>query len=298
MYADAMQEILEIIVPTFFVIALGALFGRVSKVSPAVLIDVALYVATPCLVLDSLMAQPIVLGEAVWLWLSCLLSIAGPYAIARLVLLRSKITHSGFYLPIMFANLINIPVPIIYLAFGTEGVANAILFYVPQGLLIYSLAIYIAAGQEGLRHGLRAMARTPLLYAAVLGIILNLSGVTLPALVEGSLEFMGRAAVPLFLLVLGMTMGKVRFAHLPLSALAAVIRMGGGFAFGLLAVWLFDLTGVARAVVLFESAMPAAIFTAVVCTKYKNEAELVASVVLLTTLLSIGVIPLLLYFLL
>jgi predicted permease len=175
MYADAMQEILSIIVPTFFVIAVGALFGRVSRASPAVLIDVALYVATPCLVLDSLMAQPIVLGEAVWLWLSCLLSIAGPYVIARLVLVRSKARHSGFYLPIMFANLINIPVPIIYLAFGAEGVANAILFYVPQGLLIYSLAIYIAAGQEGLRHGLRAMARTPLLYAAVLGIVLNLS---------------------------------------------------------------------------------------------------------------------------
>jgi len=293
-----MEQIVGIVVPTFFIIALGAIFGRVSKASPAVLIDVALFVATPCLVLDSLMAQPIVLGEAVWLWLSCLLTVAGPYAIARLVLLRSKTKHSGFYLPIMFGNLINIPVPILYLAFGTEGVANAVLFYVPQGLLIYSVAIYIAAGQEGLRYGVRAMLRTPLLYAAVLGIVLNLAGVQLPRLVADSLGFMGRAAVPLMLLVLGMTMGKVRFSHLPLSFLAAVIRMGGGFLFGLLAVWLFDLTGVARAVVLFESAMPAAIFNAAVCTKYKNEPELVASVVLLTTLFSIGVIPLLLYFLL
>ena len=293
-----MEQIVGIVVPTFFIIALGAIFGRVSKASPAVLIDVALFVATPCLVLDSLMAQPIVLGEAVWLWLSCLLTVAGPYAIARLVLLRSKTKHSGFYLPIMFGNLINIPVPILYLAFGTEGVANAVLFYVPQGLLIYSVAIYIAAGQEGLRYGVRAMLKTPLLYAAVLGIVLNLAGVELPKLVADSLGFMGRAAVPLMLLVLGMTMGKVRFSHLPLSLLAAVIRMGGGFLFGLLAVWLFDLTGVARAVVLFESAMPAAIFNAAVCTKYKNEPELVASVVLLTTLFSIGVIPLLLYFLL
>lgn len=293
-----MEQIVGIVVPTFFIIALGAIFGRVSKASPAVLIDVALFVATPCLVLDSLMAQPIVLGEAVWLWLSCLMTVAGPYAIARLVLLRSKTKHSGFYLPIMFGNLINIPVPILYLAFGTEGVANAVLFYVPQGLLIYSVAIYIAAGQEGLRYGVRAMLKTPLLYAAVLGIVLNLAGVQLPRLMADSLGFMGRAAVPLMLLVLGMTMGKVRFSHLPLSFLAAVIRMGGGFLFGLLAVWLFDLTGVARAVVLFESAMPAAIFNAAVCTKYKNEPELVASVVLLTTLFSIGVIPLLLYFLL
>jgi len=298
MYAEQMQQIINVIAPSFFIIALGFLFGRVSKASPITLIDVALYIATPCLVLSSLLASPIVLGEAVWLWASCLLAIAGPYVIGRLVFLRSRTKHSGLYLPIMFANLINIPLPIMYLAFGTEGVAKTILYYVPQGLLIYSVAIYIAAGQAGLRQGLHAMVRTPLLYTAVLGVVLNLAGVTLPALFMDSLEFMGQAAVPLFLLVLGMTMGKVRFSHLPLTVVASVIRMGGGFCFGLLAVWLFDLTGIARVVVLFESAMPAAIFTSVVCTKYKNEAELVASVVLLTTLLSIGVIPLLLYFLL
>jgi predicted permease len=141
------------------------------------------------------------------------------------------------------------------------------------------------------------MVRTPLLYAAVLGVVLNLSGAVLPGLVMDSLRFMGQAAVPLFLLVLGMTMGKVNVSHLPLTAVASVIRMGGGFAFGLLAVWAFGLTGLTRSIVLFESAMPAAIYTAALCTKYKNEAELVSSVVLLTTLLSVGVIPLLLYFL-
>lgn len=292
------MQIIAIIAPSFFIIALGFLFGHFGRYSPAVLIDVALYLATPALVLTSLLAHPIALTDAVWLWASCLLTIVGPYLLARLILSRSRTKHSGLYLPIMFANLINIPLPIIFLAFGTEGVANAILFYVPQGLLIYSLGIYIAAGHEGLHQGLHAMVRTPLLYTAVLGVVLNLAGVTLPTLLDDSLRFMGQAAVPLFLLVLGMTMGKVRFSHLPLTLLAGVLRMGGGFAFGLLAVWLFGLTGIARAVVLFESAMPAAIFTAVVSTKYDNEPELVSSVVLLTTLVSIGIIPLLLYFLL
>ena len=298
MYADAMQQILTIITPTFFIIALGYLFGRVSRASPAVLIDVVIYLATPCLVLTSLLAQPIVVGEAVWLWASCLLTIAGPYLLARLVFLRSRTKHSGLYLPIMFANLINLPLPIVYLAFGTEGVAMTVLFYIPQGFLIYSLGVYLAAGQEGLKPGLRAMARTPLLYTAVLGVALNLAGVTLPTLLYDSLKFMGTATIPLILVVLGMTIGSVKLTHVPLSLLAGVLRMGGGFAFGLLAVWAFGLTGMARNIVLFESAMPAAILTAVLCTKYRNEAELVSSVVLMTTLASIVVIPVLLYFLL
>ncbi len=298
MYADSMQQIINIVTPTFFIIALGFLFGRVSRATPAVLIDVVIYLATPCLVFTSLLASPIVVGDAVWLWASCLLTIVGPYLLARLVFLRSRAKHSGLYLPIMFGNLINLPLPILYLAFGTEGVAMAVLFYIPQGMLIYSLGVYLAAGQEGLRPGLRAMARTPLLYTAVLGVVLNLAGVTLPPLLESSLRFMGQAAIPLILVVLGMTIGRVRLTHVPLSLLASALRMGGGFAFGLLAVWVFGLTGLTRSVVLFESAMPAAILSVALCTKYHNEAELVSSVVFTTTLASIVVIPVLLYFLL
>ena len=293
-----MQQIAAIVAPTFFVIALGFVFGRVSQASPAILIDVVIYLATPCLVFTALLASPIVIGEAVWLWASCLLTIVGPYLLARLLFLRSRTKHSGLYLPIMFGNLINLPLPILYLAFGAEGVALAVLFYIPQGFLIYSLGVYLAAGHEGLRPGLRAMARTPLLYTAVLGVILNLAGVHLPALLNDSLEFMGQAAIPLILVVLGMTMGRVRLTHIPMSLLASALRMGGGFAFGLLAVWAFGLSGLTRSVVLFESAMPSAILTVALCTKYHNEPELVSSVVFTTTLASIGVVPVLLYFLL
>jgi predicted permease len=78
---------------------------------------------------------------------------------------------------------------------------------------------------------------------------------------------------------------------------ASVIRMGGGFCLGLLAVWLFKLTGIPRAVVLFEAAMPSAVFATVLATRYKNEEELVSSVVLATTVMSVVVIPVLVYYL-
>ncbi len=43
--------------------------------------------------------------------------------------------------------------------------------------------------------------------------------------------------------------------------------------------------------------MPSAVFVSVLTAKYKNEEELVSSVVLTTTLMAIAVIPALLYFL-
>lgn len=292
-----MQQIVTIITPTFFTIALGYLFGRLNRSSSAVLVDAAMYIAVPCLVFTSILSSPIVVHEAARIWASCLLVMAGTFLVARFVFAFGRTKHSALYLPIVFGNAVNIPFPIIYMAFGAEGLASAVLYYMPNGILIYSLGIYIAAGHSGLRQGLRETVRIPLVYAALLGLALNLAGVTLPALMMDSLRFLGQAAIPLVLLVLGMNICRIRPSHLSLTLMAGVLRMGGGFAFGLLAVLLLGLTGIPRAVVILEAAMPSAVFTALAATKYKNEAELVSSVVLATTLASVVVIPVLLYYL-
>jgi predicted permease len=70
--------------------------------------------------------------------------------------------------------------------------------------------------------------------------------------------------------------------------------LGGGLAIGLLMVYLFNITGIFRSVVILMSAMPAAVNTYTIAAKYRNEPELVASVVLVTTIASLVTIPFLL----
>jgi predicted permease len=297
-YFYGVEQIINIIGPTVFAIALGYMYGRVSRgASVGTLIDVAIFIATPCLVFYSLYTSTIVIGDALSIWASGLMIMGGSFVIAWLVFGIRRKGSSALYLPIAFMNTINIPFPILYLAFGDEGVANAVLFYIPNGLLIYSLGIYLASGHKELRQGIKAVLHTPLIYAAVLGLVLNLTGVPLPRVATNSVEFVGRASVPLMLLVLGMNVGRYRFAQIPVTLMASVIRMGGGFALGLLAVWLLGMTGVPRAVVLFQAAMPSAVATAILCSKYDNQAELVSSIVLTTTIMAVGVIPALLYYL-
>ena len=296
-YPGPVEQIINVIGPTIFAVALGYLLGRVSRANSATLIDVAMFIATPCLVFSSMYSSTILMGEAVRLWASCLITMAGTFVIAWLAFGLMRKRRSGLYLPIIFANTINIPLPIIYLAFGDEGVAKAMLYYIPNGLLVYSLGVYMASGHSNLRQGIGAVLRTPLIYAAVIALVLNVLGVPVPGVVINATKFVGQAAVPLMLLILGMTIGHIRFSQMPLTLAASVIRMGGGFAVGLLAVWLLGMTGVPRAVVLFEAAMPSAVVVSILTTKYKNEAELVSSIVLTTTLMAVGVIPALLYYL-
>jgi hypothetical protein len=89
----------------------------------------------------------------------------------------------------------------------------------------------------------------------------------------------------------------MRFTEMPATLVASVIRMGGGFLLGVLAVWVLGIAGVPRAVVLLEAAMPSAVFATVLASRYRNEAELVSSVVLTSTIMSIVVIPVLIYYL-
>ncbi len=292
-----MHQIVSIMGPTLFAIAVGYIFGRISHASVSTLVNVGLYVATPCLVFSSLYSATFVLEGAAKMWASCLIIVVGTFVVAWVVFGLTWKKHRVLYLPVVFQNAINIPLPIITLAFGPEGVAQMMLFYIPYALLLNTVGIYMASGHKGLREGLLEIVRTPLIYAVVFGLIFNLTGVELPDVVGRSLDLVGGAAVPLMLIVLGMTMRGLRFTELPATLVASVIRMAGGFCLGLLAVWLFGLTGIPRAVVLFEAAMPSAVICAVLATRYKNEAELVSSVVLASTIISIVVIPVLVYYL-
>jgi len=289
------EQIVSIIGPTLFAIALGYIFGRMSRASTAPMVNVTMYVATPCLVFSSVYSSTIVISDAAKMWASCLLIMAGTFVVAWIVFGLVWKKHTALYLPIVFMNTINIPLPIIKLAFGDAGVAQTMLFYIPYALLINCLAVYVASGQKGFRSGLGAMLRTPLIYAVVLGLVLNLAGAVLPKVVTEAVGLVGDAAVPLMLLVLGMTIGQIRLSEIPATVVASVIRVGVGFSLGLFAVWLFGFTGIPRAVVLFEAAMPSAVFTSVLASRYQNEAELVSSVVLATTLMGLAVIPALVY---
>jgi predicted permease len=296
-YPGLMHQIVTIIGPTLFAVVLGYLFGRVSRASEATLVNVSLYVATPCLVFSSMYSSKVVISGAAKMWASYLIILIGTFLIAWLVFGLVWKKHSALYLPIVFQNTINIPLPIITLAFGPEGVAQAMIFYIPYALLLNTLGVCMASGRKGLKEGLFVILRTPLIYAVVLALALNFSGAVLPEVVNKSFSLVGAASVPLMLLVLGMTMRGIRFTQIAATLTASVIRMGGGFCLGLLAVWALGLTGIPRAIVLFEAAMPSAMFASVLASRYENETELVSSVVLATTLMSVVAIPALLYYL-
>lgn len=288
-----MPNIIDIVLPTFIVIFIGYLIGRLTKIDMAAVVDIALYIGAPALVFISLLNKKIVLVDAAKVWAAAIIIMFGCGIIAWLVFKILKQRHSGLYVSISMMNTMNIPFPVVYLAYGVEGLIAATLFYIPNSLLMSSLGVYIMAGRRW-RESIKEVFKLPIIYAAALGLILNLLDVNVPELVIGSLDLIAMMALPLVLLVLGYNLSKARMTSFPTTLLASFLRMGIGLVIGLFVVNFLDITSIFRSVVILVSAMPAAAMSSILATKYGNEADLVSSVVFLTTIASLIIIPFLL----
>jgi malate permease and related proteins len=291
-----MLNILNIVLPTFIVIIIGFILGKVKKLDMSVVVELLFWIGIPVLAFTAMTSKNIVLLDASKIWLSALIVMAGTALVAMVAFRLTRMKHSGLYVPIIILNAVNIPFPVMQMAYGQDGLQNATLFYIPVTLLSFSVGIMILS-RRNWKDGLLETAKVPAIYGAVLGLAVNLLHIKVPDLVLQPLTVIGSIVIPLTLLVLGYRLSSVKITDAPATALASAIRVGGGLGFGLLSVTLLGLTGVPRSVVILDAAMPSAANTSILAMKYGNEAELVSSVVFVTTVASLLIIPLLLYIL-
>ena len=98
---------------------------------------------------------------------------------------------------------------------------------------------------------------------------------------------LGDAAIPTFLVLLGMLLRRVNLrGNLPALSLAVAMRLLASPALAVLLVPLFGLTGIARQAGILEAAMPAAVMTTVLATEFEVEPEFMTAVVFVSTILS------------
>ena len=291
-----MIDLLNVLMPTFVVIFIGFLFGKIAKLNVSAMVQVSFYIGLPALTFVSMTSTKIVLLDATKIWAAALIIMFGCWIVAWVVFKMIGQKHSGLYIPIALMNTRVIPFAIIYLTYGSEGLYAATLFYIPNILLLCSLGVYVASGKHW-KDSIREVFRVPAIYATLVGLLFNLLNIAVPELVAKPLNFIGVMVIPLSLLVLGRNLSVVKLTSLPTTFLASFIRIGVGLLLGFLTVSLFNLTGILRSVVILDSAMPAAVMSVTLATKYNNEAEQVSSVVFVTTISSLVVIPFLLHIL-
>ena len=275
------------VIPVFMLIATGFIFAHWKKISLASVTEVIVYLGTPSLVFSSLASKPLFAGDIVILFAGIVVIFAGVGLLIRGYFAVFGFTSRGFALPTLFMNAGNMGIPLAFFAFGQAGMQRATLMFVIITFLQYSLGIYILNGRGNWRESFRL----PLIYAAVAGLLINLAQVKIPEILLQPVAMLGQATIPIMLISLGYRLHEVDSLQWGHALGGALIRIVGGFAAANMAVVATGATGVNRQVLLLYGALPAAVINFVLTEKYRQDPALAASIVVISTLLSILTIP-------
>jgi predicted permease len=317
--ANPLPVFVEVILPLALVWGAGFLARRFLQVDPAPFSRVGLYLLTPSLIFTKLMESDIAAATAGRIALVVLLLavLLGLFSLGLAWLLRlSPEDRSAFLLPCIFINAVNYGFPVTLLALGEAGLEWAVVFAVCHATLSNTLGAYIAVQghTSGIRRALRQVLRIPLVYAVLLALILraanvsftgtfSLWGLEIPLLpsLYSAVQRIAQAAIPIFMLVLGMQLGNPVNEESPPRrrmdaslVLLSVTRLivSPALAWGL--TLLVGVQGLAARATILEAAMPSAVLTVILATEFQTRPRYVARAVVVTTLLSMLTLTLLL----
>jgi predicted permease len=280
--------LLDVVGPVFLVALVGYVWtARGAPFDPKFVSLIVTGVGTPCLVVDSLANSGLKVSALAAMGLASVIShaasLAGGYAVAR-VMRQPPVVYTP---ALAFPNTGNMGLPLGMFAFGDRGLALAIGYYAVASLLQFTIGQSIAART----FDPRALARMPLIWAVAAGLALALTGASLPSIAARALHILGGLMVPLMLLSLGHSLARLRLASLKRGLIFSCVRLFGGFAIGWAVSTALGLEGLERGVVVVQSSMPSAVYNYMFAERFNNQPEEVAGIVVLSTLLSVAILP-------
>jgi len=284
--------LIENILPVFIALGLGYLLDRVFELEVKTISRLAFYVLSPCLIFTSLI-QSSVSGEEFGLIILfqimvMLILLVLTWGFARLTRLGRR-QESSFLLAVLFVNSGNYGLSVNDFAFGQEALARAIIFFIGSTVLINTLGVFLASrGQASVKKALLNMLKVPMVYA----VFLAFAARALPwPVIETSwfrgLDVLGRAAVPVMLLLLGIQLSRNSLGKDIKSVSAAtILRLGLAPLVSLLLASVLGLSGNTRRACVLEASMPTAVTSVILALEFDVLPEFVTGVIFLSTMLS------------
>ena len=284
--------LLEVVLPAFIVVASGLLLSRAFTIDLASLNRVALYATVPALVFSSLSNSDVSFGNVGVLLGANALFLVGMGVIAWLVALPfERATMRGLVATSMFGNAANIMLPVTLFAFGDEGLQRALVLYVFSAVALFTLGPLVLGSRNGAsrRRFLASVLRLPVLWAALLGVAVNLFDWSVPLSLERGVSLLGSAAIPIVLITLGLQIQRTGLrAPSQANLLGAGLKLLIGPLVGFSAGWLLGARDLDLAVLTLLAAMPPAVNTFMLALEFGADGEEVARTVILSTFLAIG----------
>lgn len=287
--------VLEIVAPVFLLAMIGFAWVKLGfEYRVEFVTRLAMTLAVPCLIFTALMKTEIDPSALTTLLIA---SIAAHVAIATIGALGFwllKMRQQTYLAPFTFGNTGNLGLPLALFAFGAEGLGYAMVVFAVSAILSFTFGIWVVSGGGSLMKALKE----PMVGATLLGTLFLWQGWRTPDFLTNTLDLIGQMAIPLMLITLGVAVARLKPKRIVQAfilsfakyVICTAVALGIGLSLG--------LSDVPLAVLILQTATPVAVTAYLLAEKYGGDAEAVAGLVVVSTLMSVAAIPLLLTFLL
>ena len=290
------SELFAILAPIIISTGMGFIWGKSGNQFPTDFISrLVMNIGTPCLIIGVMAkvdVKPEVMGK-VALATAAVMTAMGLLGWAWLK--AARLSVPTYLPPLIFPNNGNMGLPLCLFAFGQAGLALALGAFMVMMVATFTVGLLLVADAgDSWQQRFREIARQPVIYSMLAAVLLLITHTPLPRWLGNTVDLLGGIAIPLMTLALGVSLATLKIRALQRSLWFSLGRVFGGLLLGYLVCWAMDLTGVSRAVVLLQSAMPVAVFNYLLALRYQRQPEEVAAMVLVSTLIAFVGLPFLL----
>lgn len=290
-----MNELISIFVnniaPVLIVAGVGYIAGKRLKVESRSIGQLIFNVFSPALVFFSLYDSKIG-GEELTILLLLIATFQIIMAVISFVAVRlygaDKMERAALMISSFCLNGGNFGLSIANFAFGEAVLARAVVVYIGNTVLNYTLGVFVASsGRQAPLGALKNILRVPAFYATLIAFLLRGFNIELPPVIFRSVVVLKDAAIPAMLVLLGLQLSEtMRIYRWKLVSLGVIIKLLIGPVIGFGLALLFNLQGAAAIALILQASMPTAVVTLVLAREYHLDETLTLNLIVATTLIS------------
>ena len=289
-------KLFEVLFPVFFVVGVGYYIGKKDpKINTKFITNFAANVGTPALILYALNIKNIsfdIFSNYFWYYL---LAITGFFFVGIIFLLILKAKDIIRELPpFVLPNTGNMGLPICLFAYGSDGLGIAAAISSLIILFHFTLGVFLADR----KFNFEVIFKSPPFYTIIISVLLLYYEIQLPVFIENTSFLLMYATIFLILMSLGIALTRLKIFSFSKALISSLGRLILGPIIGLSIIYYYELDGFAAGVLLIQCSMPSAILNYLVGSIYspKKIVDNIASMIVVSTLLSFITIPIVVFF--
>tara|TARA_B110000014_G_C20054046_1_gene548471 strand:+ start:121 stop:1026 length:906 start_codon:yes stop_codon:yes gene_type:complete len=289
---DIIQVFSNVVLPVLLIAAAGALMHKFKPLQTSSLSQSILYLFSPALVFHGLATTEMPLENVRIIVIFSIILLIALLILGNLsaLIFRVKGTEKrALVIAGIFMNAGNYGLPVAYFAFGEEGFATAIIFFVIQAILGWTVGIFLASrGNQSNLKAILTVFKVPTTYAAIFGFMVGAYSLEIPSWLLNSTDVLGDAAIPAMLIILGIQIASsARSYKIKPIILASTIRLVFSSVLAFVIASALNISPLDSKILIIVSGMPTAVFTIILATEYGGDPELSSSIVITSTLASL-----------